>query len=173
VSGARPLVTAADLAPRGALHTPNQIPRRVSQMGPDDHPTTPIGANGKPQPTTIPFVAADGKGDLKTAEASMPKGHYDRSKAKPRKKRTARPNEAAPGEGAAQAQQGERRARGKRGKGRKPRQARAPRRDSSSVARFGVFNDGSVHVDAPECKGVLTGKDVDLLVAFVGKLRAK
>jgi hypothetical protein len=44
------------------------------------------------QPGTIPFIAGDAKGDLKTARGSMPKGIYDRSKGK-----AAQPaNDAAP-----------------------------------------------------------------------------
>jgi hypothetical protein len=85
-------------------------------------------------------------------EDEMPKGQYDRSKAKPRKPREAK----AEGEGP------------KKRTGRKARAAKVPR--ASSKARFGVFSDGSVQIDAPGCKGNLSGADVRLLVEFVKKL---
>jgi hypothetical protein len=106
-------------------------------------------------------------------ENDMPKGQYDRTKAKPRAKKGEK-TEAAGGEGAgATAAVAERRPRKnakKRGKAnKKPRAARAPR-SNGSAARFGVFSDGSVQIDAPGCKGNLGGDDVRLLVDFVKKL---
>jgi hypothetical protein len=110
-------------------------------------------------------------------EDEMPKGQYDRSKAKPRKTREAKP-EGEGGQGAASSPAvDERRSRKRKGAGpkkragKKARAARAPQ--SHSKARFGVFSDGSVQVDAPECKGVLSGEDVATLIQFATRLRAK
>jgi hypothetical protein len=104
-------------------------------------------------------------------EDDMPKGQYDRSKAKPRTTKGEK-TEAAGGEGAtaAVAERRPRKSAKKRGgASKKPRAGRAPR-SNGSAARFGVFSDGSVQIDAPGCKGNLGGDDVRLLVDFVKKL---
>lgn len=57
---------------------------------------------------------------------------------------------------------------------RKAKASPVPVKRARAVAdgvRFGVFSDGSVQIDAPSCKGNLSCEDVDLLYAFVSKLR--
>lgn len=43
--------------------------------------------------------------------------------------------------------------------------APAPR-GSQQAARFGRWSDGTVHIEAPSCKGVLTREEFDALLAF-------
>jgi type IV secretory pathway VirB10-like protein len=49
--------------------------------------------------------------------------------------------------------------------------ASSSRRRRSSEARFGVFEDGSVIVAAPGCKGKLTGEEAADLVEFITRLK--
>jgi hypothetical protein len=42
---------------------------------------------------------------------------------------------------------------------------------ASSDRRFALWNDGSVSVNCEGCTGELSGEDVDLLVAYVQRLR--
>lgn len=58
----------------------NKPTGRINRLRDDDEP------NEQPTvPEVMPFIAADGKGDLITAKGdTMPKGQYDRSKSKPR-----------------------------------------------------------------------------------------
>jgi hypothetical protein len=110
-------------------------------------------------------------------EDAMPKGQYDRSKAKPRKAREAAP--AAPGEPeAAKPEKVARKPRAKKAVAKKRRAAPArravpQRRASPSEAVFGVFEDGSVVINSPDCKGKLDHALADRLVKFIGKLQRK
>jgi hypothetical protein len=176
---ARPLVTAAALAPRGAYVEPRDVSlmenrRGVVVQGDPDRPPASPRWNGAADPSEVKPPTPLPK------EPTMPKGQYDRSKAKPRaaKKKTA--SEPTPAAAPAGEQLEAPTSRKKRGPNKK-RMARevstAPkpqrrRASSSSIARtFAVWNDGSVEINADGCKGHLSGQDVDLLVAYVQMLR--
>ena len=104
-------------------------------------------------------------------EEAMPKGVYDRSKAKPRKKKAAGAAPAEPGHAHEIVVRKPRAARKAKAKS-KPRRVAAPRRPSRAAdAAFGVFEDGSVVIDTPTCKGKLTAEQTTRLVAFVQRLR--
>lgn len=106
----------------------------------------------------------------------MPKGHYDRSKAKPRAN-------AAPTEPTGDQPELEkparkpRKAKKKAPKVRKTRAVRATRKAAPVIAaagpRFGVFEDGSVQIATAECTGRMSGEDAAALVAFIGRLKGK
>ena len=99
-----------------------------------------------------------------TKEPDMPRGVYER---KPK---------TAPADSAPEAPEKKPR----RKKAAKPaRTARkAPRRAARLVMqhvpgpRFGVFEDGSVEVRLPDCRGTISGDDAAALHAFITKLRS-
>ena len=50
---------------------------------------------------------------------------------------------------------------------------RAPAKRNGGPPRFGVFDDGSVAIELPNCKGRLTGEEARVLVEFVQRLGAR
>lgn len=113
-------------------------------------------------------LGGDGRtGTTHDKENDMPRGVYDR------KPKTDQPKEAT-----APARPEKRKAApaGKRvKKAATPR--KAPRRAAKPVVplaagpRFGVFEDGSVEVRLPDCRGTISGDDAAALHAFITKLR--
>jgi hypothetical protein len=175
---ARPLLTASALAPRGAYVQPQDTSslenrRGVVVQGDSERPPASPRWNGGADPSDVKPPTPLPK------EPTVPKGQYDRSKAKPRaaKKTAPEPTPAAASAGEQLEAPTPRKKRGPNKKrktravssGPKPQRRRA---SSSSIARtFAVWNDGSVEINADGCKGHLSGQDVDLLVAYVQMLR--
>jgi hypothetical protein len=154
----------------GAPVVPKGRGKAVNLLSAGDEPEDPqpTDLNGHVVPAIVPFIAADAKGDLITAKGgeTMPRGVYDRTKAK---KRTAGDAAAAPPTDKPV---------------RKPRKAAAKKRARAANAvpatqrraqdageRFAVWSDGSVEIDAPGCKGHLSAESVATLYAYVTKLR--
>lgn len=130
----------------------NKPPRgkRVSPLGPDD--TAPT--------------------DNEAKENDMPRGIY------PRKPKA----EVPPGTDAPNLEKRARKKRASKKAAKKPngRSLRAMAGEISrrqhgtgGAARFGVFSDGSVQVDAASCKGILKPDEAKTLVAFIQRLGVK
>jgi hypothetical protein len=154
----------APAMPKGRAKAVNLLSSRDE---PDDAQDT--DTSGHVVPDIIPFVAADAKGEVHTAKgASMPRGVYDRTKSKKRKGAEA----AAPagGEEKPRKAHGKSRARAAAGaKPRRPREATPP----AGEERFAVWSDGTVDIDAPECKGRLNAATVASLYEYVKRLRGE
>jgi hypothetical protein len=132
---------------------------RVHRCQDDEDEAQPTDAKGLPKPNIIPFVTADAEGNVLTAKGSaMPKGQYDRSKAKPRKGAT---DEAAPPEPAKRP--------------RKPRTIHAvakvaATKEVSSKGRFDVSLDlrgGAVTINAAAGSLTLSPDEVLALFGFM------
>lgn len=166
--------TPAIAGGQGRVHRLSNRPaarvHRIAAPGEDeDVPphSTSVYREGVVAPSDSPHVPNEPAGEGET----MPRGHYDRSKAKKRAKRGECGADAAPGAAAPAA------GKKKVGRKRKARAGAAPvnaaRTPRQGDARFAVYTDGSVLVDAPECKGTLSGEAAALLVEFIGRLKAK
>lgn len=83
-------------------------------------------------------------------EDTMPKGHY------PRKKK----DETATAAGEQPATR--HKARVTRTSGKPGRRAR-----NASTARYGIFSDGTITIDAPSCKGTLQPDEASALLGFI------
>lgn len=100
----------------------------------------------------------------------MPKGHYDRSKAKARAKKAdaGAPDEQATETGAKAAKQ----------RGRRKAAAVKPKRAVQAKAalgsrRFGRWDDGSIDINLPCCSGHLSAEEGKELQAFLAGVRGK
>jgi hypothetical protein len=153
----------APVVPKGRGKAVNLLSSRDE---PEDAQET--DQSGHVVPDIIPFVAADAKGEVHTAKgASMPRGVYDRTKSKKRKGAEA----AAPagGEEKPRKAHGKSRARAAAAKPRRPREATPP----AGEERFAVWSDGTVDIEAPECKGRLSAESVARLYDYVKRLRGE
>lgn len=156
-----PMISARDFSPE--IVKPVSTARRVEPMkmhlADDDEKE-----RRTPEPIEQPILAPDVTGNLiRTGKGNdMPKGHYDRTKSN-RAKKDDKPAEPAKGTTPAATTPSPRKAR-RGGRNAAP----AP----SVVRRFGVFDDGSVEVELPGCKGSMSGEEASELVAFIQRLRA-
>jgi hypothetical protein len=160
--------------------------KRISPMGPDNDDLPKGAARIRPIATAgsqSAFASAIGAtlNAIPTLEDNMPKGQYDRSKAKPRAKRADAGDAAAPGEaGATTATRADAKPSKKKRGGRKARAVTPPTRPRQVKAsippgrRFGRWDDGSIDINLPCCSGHLSKEEGEELQAFlVGGRRAK
>lgn len=157
----KPLVTAASLQPRGSLIT-TLAPRRVSQLGPDEE--------GDPQvqeakTSAAPAPAATDKPPRRRGRPRLHPPSDETASAEKQKKKKQRVTTK------------KRKAKKKRASLKPTRRARVAPAETATPAdpprKFAVWNDGSVDIDTAECKGRMSGDDVDLLLAYVQRLRGQ
>jgi len=89
-------------------------------------------------------------------EKRMPTGVYER---KPRASKVEAKPEAKPAK-----------ARAKRPEGKGLRVTRKSRQAPTDGARFGVFEDGTIHLNLPSCTGVVGPDDARALVGFLKRI---
>jgi hypothetical protein len=127
--------------------------------------------------TVVPTQVRHSEPEAK--EDAMPKGQYDRSKAKKRGEGAV----ATPAIAASAAEQPERKPHKPAKAAKKKRKvAKAkPRRAAhhvgatavDQVAAFGFFEDGSLLIDAPDCKGKLSAAIAGRLSMFLSRLKGE
>jgi hypothetical protein len=152
--------------------------KRISPMGPDNDDLPKGAARTRPiatAPSRSAFASAIGAtlNATPTLEDTMPKGHYDRSKAKPRAKKA---DAGAPGEQGTETSSKPTKKRGRRKVAAvKPAPARQAKPNALGSRRFGRWDDGSIDINLPCCSGHLSKEEGEELQAFlaVGGRRGK
>lgn len=157
---------------------------RVHRVEDDDE--VPLAPTPVPDPAAAP--PPEVPQDNAQGEPAMPRGHYDRSKAKKRGSADSTPTPATPSVDDLKAARKKGRKKAKKAKVAKKRSATPTQRlmhgggsmpirlgalAPVSGPRFGVFDDGSVQIETEECRGKLNAGDASDLVAFIERLKAK
>lgn len=162
----KPIVPVASVAPARSHRLSDRPPARVHRIAApeEDQDLRPSDA-APPRPAAFPYVEREVPSNPPMEGEAMPRGVYDRSKAKKRAKKN------AGGEGGAQPDKPRKTHKARPEASPMKRAARAAR--TGGNARFAVYSDGTVLVEAPGCRGELSAEDAALLVEFIGRLKAK